>query len=69
MISVKESSLDERWNMFENAATYRYGRSILDKEKKIKTWNTNSNFRGKMTTASKYVSVAELPSNAILSLI
>ena len=56
MIPKRGCSLDERWDMFENAATYKYARSILDRDKRAKTWNNNSNFHRKM--ASKYFSLS-----------
>lgn len=52
MIPKRGCSLDERWDMFENAATYRCAHSILNRDKKVKMWNSNSNFHRKM--ASKY---------------
>lgn len=52
MIPVKESQ-NEQWDIFENAATHSYARSVLEKSKNNLT--TNENKSRSTISANEYV--------------
>lgn len=52
MIPMKQSE-DDRWDSFENAATYSYARSVLEKNKNKDSLNLNEDKRKKPTTTNE----------------
>jgi hypothetical protein len=56
MIPTKDSQ-NEQWDLFENAATHSYARSILEKNKNKDTSNTDDGKPRKFITKIEYVNL------------
>ena len=54
MIPVEEFQHNERWDVFENAATHSYARSILEKDKKKDVLTIDDNYSKRTITTAEY---------------
>lgn len=67
MIPVKQAQ-NEQWDIFENAATHSYARSIVEKSKTKNSSITNENKSRSTITANEYVSLfgSEIDSSRVV---
>ncbi|UJR11905.1 hypothetical protein I4U23_016083 [Adineta vaga] len=65
MIPKTDGTLDIHWNMFENAATHKYARSILEKNKKRNVLSLNENILEKTTMATTVLNSDAITTNNV----